>query len=201
MEVIPDNQHGFTKGSCAWSIWWPSKVGWWHWWRQGNWCHLPGLEQGLWHAPTSYYLYTGKIWFWREEYSMDKDLVGRLQPDSCTLQSLYCGDMMDVFYLALHCLLLPAPAQSWDDAFRKNKLSFTSVYWSQPTLGVWQLLWAPDQSIQEKKYSQCEACLWRVMGLCVKHAFPRMKKGLELARKTNHPLSFPCPPFTHYLWF
>jgi len=67
---------------------------------------------------------------------MDKDLVGRLQPDSCTLQSLYCGDMMDVFYLALHCLLLPAPAQSWDDAFRKNKLSFTSVYWSQPTLGV-----------------------------------------------------------------
>ena len=51
--------------------------------REGDQCHLPGLEQGLWHGPSPHlYLQIGRMWIWWVNHLMDKELVERLQTKS-----------------------------------------------------------------------------------------------------------------------
>ena len=52
--------------------------------------HLPGLVQGLCHGPIPYpYVCVGEIWTLRLDYSVDKELVGWFQPESCGRRKLY----------------------------------------------------------------------------------------------------------------
>ena len=70
-------------------------------------------------------------------------LQGKHALESALISQCWAGELL-AHTVALHCLLLPTPPETWDGAFRKNKLSILWVYWKQPRLGVSQLPQAPD---------------------------------------------------------
>ena len=69
-QIVPDQSSGL--------LWWTVSI---TGQRKGNWCHLLGLVQGLWHSPTPYsYYLVGETWVQRVEYLVEKKLLGKLQP-------------------------------------------------------------------------------------------------------------------------
>ena len=60
-------------------------------------------------------------------------LQGKHALESALISQCWAGELL-AHTVALHCLLLPTPPETWDGAFRKNKLSFLWVYWKQPRL-------------------------------------------------------------------
>lgn len=129
------------------------------------------------------------------DYSRDKDLVGRLWPKGCSLQSLCCGDVLDV-----HCgfalLLLRAPTESWD-------VGRTSSAFHRFIGAGQHLVSGSCSEILIKAFKKRSTAIVRKGDgvVCQTCLPPEASSGLESAPTTNLPSTFPCPPFTHYLWF